>query len=225
MASGVARYNPLAGQRFLDRFKDAFTKRPNGTSWPKWEQTWKHAGQYFRALLRPGRRKSITGLACRVNADSERLERFVRESPWEHEEVEDHLRTAVPEGVAGPEAALIVDGMGIPKQGDHSVGVAHQWCGATGKIDNCQVTVNCTLARSGKERNADHVTWPLGSRLYLTKNLAGVDGEYEDQRERELFAQLREGADIPNEVEYQGGCAIAADLIEDALDAWIEHTW
>ena len=223
MASVVARYNPLAGRRFLARFKDAFTRRPNGTSWPKRERTWKHAGQYFRALLRPGRRKSITGLACRVNAESERLERFVRESPWEHDEVEDHLRTAVPEGVEGPEAAIIVDGMGIPKQGKHSVGVARQWCGATGNIDNCQVIVNCTLARPGQERNADQVTWPLGSQLYLTKKWAGIESEYDDQREREHFAQLREGAAIPDEVEYQPKYDIAADLIEDALDAGIEH--
>lgn len=115
MAILGTRHNPLAGRRFLERFKDAFTTRSNGSTWPKWERTWKHAGQYFRALLRPGRRKSITGLSCRVNADSERLERFVRESPWEHDQVENHLRASVPEGVDGLEAALVVDGMGIPK--------------------------------------------------------------------------------------------------------------
>lgn len=213
----------MAGHRFLGRFKSAFTKRPDGSSWPKWERTWMHAGQYFRALLRPGRRKSITGLSCRVNADSERLERFVRESPWEHDEVENHLRAAVPEGVEGPEAAIIVDGMGIPKKGDHSVGVARQWCGATGKIDNCQVTVNCTLARPGERWNADHVTWPLGSRLYLTKKWAGVESEYDDQHEQEEYAQLREGAAIPDEVTYQQKYAIAAEMIENALDAGIEH--
>ena len=215
MASVVARYNPLAGRRFLDRFKDAFTKRPDGSTWPKWERTWTHANQYFRALLRLGRRKAIIGLACRVNANSERLERFVRESPWEHTEVEDHLRAAVPEGVDGPEAAHIVDGMGIPKQGEYSVGVARQWCGATGKIDNCQITVTCTLARPGEERNADHVTWPLGSRLYLTKKWTGVESEYDDQLEREHYDRLREGAAIPEDVVYQPKYAIAAVMIED----------
>ncbi len=60
--------------------------------------------------------------------------------------------------------------MGIPKSGEDSVGVARQWCGATGKVDNCQVTVNCTLARPGERQNADQLTWPLGMRLYLPKS-------------------------------------------------------
>jgi hypothetical protein len=51
--------------------------------------------------------------------------------------------------VQGPDAALIVDGMAIPKSGEKSVGVARQWCGATGKVDDCQVTVNCAPQGGG----------------------------------------------------------------------------
>jgi len=80
-----------------------------------------------------------------MHIDQERLERFVRENQWEHENVESEVRERVPEAIRSREAALIVDGMDIPKSGDKSVGVVHQWCGATGKLDNCQVTVNCTL--------------------------------------------------------------------------------
>ncbi|ERG91790.1 MAG: hypothetical protein J07HQW1_01824 [Haloquadratum walsbyi J07HQW1] len=64
----------------------------------------------------------------------------------------------VPEAIQDREAALIVDGIGTSKSGDESVGVARQWCGATGKLDNCQVTVNCTLARPGERQNADQLT-------------------------------------------------------------------
>ena len=71
--------------------------------------------------------------------------------PWEHQSVESHLREEVPDEGQGPDAALIVDGMAIPKLGEKSIGVARQWCGATGKVDNCQVTVNCTIARAGGE--------------------------------------------------------------------------
>lgn len=46
------------------------------------------------------------------------------ESPWEHDQVEKFLRAAIPDGVEGSEAALIIDGMGIPKKGDNSDGVA-----------------------------------------------------------------------------------------------------
>lgn len=220
----VIAHNQLAARRFFERFKAAFTTRSNGSTWPKWERTLNHADRYFRGLLRPGRRKSITGLATRMNVDQEQLERFVRESPWEHEQVEEHLRETAPPAVQGPEATLIVDGMGIPKKGDHSVGVARQWCGATGKIDNCQLTVNCTLARPGQDRNADQVTWPLGSRLYLTKKWAGADdADYDDQHERERYARRREEAAIPEAVAYQPKYAIAVDLIEQAIEDDIEH--
>lgn len=217
-------HEQLAARKFIKGFETAFTTRSDGSTWPKWERTWHHAGQYFRALLRPGSGKSIAGLATRVNADQERLERFVRESPWEHTEVEQHLRTSVPDACQGQDAALIVDGMGIPKKGDHSVAVTDQYCGASGGVDNCQVTINCTLARPGERRNADQVTWPLGSRLYLPKEWAGAtDAEYADQHERDRYAQLRTDADIPAEIEYQPKYDIAADLIERAVDAEIDH--
>ena len=56
-----------------------------------------------------------------VDIKQEKLERFVRESAWEYENVEEHLRQTVPEAAQGAASALILDGMGIPKQGpvDH----------------------------------------------------------------------------------------------------------
>ncbi len=114
--------------------------------------------------------------------------------------------------------------MGIPKSGEDSVGVARQWCGATGKVDNCQVTVNCTLARPGERQNADQLTWPLGMRLYLPKKWAGADdAEYEDQQQRERFAQRREDANIPDDIEHRTKLEIAAGLVEHVVSADIEH--
>jgi len=220
----VLAHNQLAAHRFIRQAKAAFTTQSDGSTWPKFDRTWRHADQYFRGLLRPGRHKTITGLATRMHADQERLERFIRESPWEHEQVETHLRETVPEAVQGPDAALIVDGMGIPKQGDYSVGVYQQWCGATGKLDNCQVTVNCTLARPAEDRNADQVTWPLGMRLYLPKKWTGEDESvYDDQHERADYARRREAAAIPDAIGYQPKYAIAVDQIEAAIQADVDH--
>lgn len=80
-----------------------------------------------------------------------------------------------PEAAQGAASALILDSMGIPKQGTDSVGVGRQWCGATGKIDNCQTTVNLTLVSPGQHRNADQISWSLGMRLYLPKRSSGGD--------------------------------------------------
>jgi hypothetical protein len=53
----------------------------------------------------------------------------------------------------------------IPKQGNHSVGVAHQYCGRLGKQDNCQVAVSLSLANSC-------ASLPVAYRLYLPKDWA-----------------------------------------------------
>jgi len=221
--------NQVEVRQFLSKYQSAFTRRADGSSWPKWERTWRHATEYFQGLLRPGKSKSVADIADQTGADQEQLERFVRESPWEHQNVESHLREEIPDEGQGPDAALIVDGMGIPKSGEKSVGVARQWCGATGKVDNCQVTVNCTLAnctlaRAGEQHNSDQVTWPLGAKLYLPKKWTGEDDSvYETAREREKYAQLSEEAGIPEEVSYQPKYEIAMGLIDQAMAAGPEH--
>jgi hypothetical protein len=74
--------HPLVeGAQFFKDYQAAFTSRSDGSTWPKWERTWLHASRYFRGLLRPGSRKSITQLATRINDQQEQLERFIRDSP------------------------------------------------------------------------------------------------------------------------------------------------
>lgn len=216
-------HNQLAQHRFLQNYQTTLTTRPDGRSWPNRERTWVHASQYVRGLIRPGKRKTITGIASRMSADQERLERFVRESPWEHDAVQRHLQQTVPDGFQGPDAVLILDGLGFPKQGDHSVGVARQWCGATGKIDNCQVTVNLTLCTPDEERNADQVTWPLGMQLFLPKTWAGVDEAYTDDEERFRYEGLRDKARVPESIGYRSKPEIGLDLIDQALENDLEH--
>lgn len=216
--------NQVEVRQFLSKYQSAFTMRADGSTWPKWERTWQHATEYFQGLLRPGKSKSVADIADQTSADQEQLERFVRESPWEHQSVESHLREEIPDEGQGPDAALIVDGMAIPKSGEKSVGVARQWCGATGKVDNCQVTVNCTLARAGEQHNSDQVTWPLGTRLYLPKKWTGEDDSvYDTDREREKYARFSREAGIPEEVSYQPKYEIAVDLIDQAMAAGPDH--
>jgi SRSO17 transposase len=79
-------------------------------------------------------------------------------------------------------------------------------------------------ARAGERCNADQVTWPLGSRLYVPKEWTGEDDSvYDDQHERERYAQLQEDAGIPDDIEYQPKYDIAADLVEQAVQADIDH--
>jgi len=216
-------HTQVEAQQFLQEYQTAFTTRRDGSTWPKWERTWAHASHYFRGLIRPGS-STVTDIAAQLQTDQEQLERFIRESAWNHTTVEEELRNRIPAPVQGSDAALVVDGMGIPKSGDHSVGVGHQWCGATGKVDNCQVTVNCTLASPGERHNSDQVTWPLGMQLYLPKQWA-IDDEavYDDTAQQERYAQLKEAAAIPDAVEYQPKYEIAAEMIEQIVATCPDH--
>jgi SRSO17 transposase len=210
--------HPLVeGSQFFKDYQAAFTGRSDGSTWPNWERTWLHASRYFRGLLRPGSRKSITNIAAKTDDQQEQLERFIRDSPWEDDEVISHLRSRTPAAVQTGTAALILDDFGIPKKGSSSVGVGRQWCGATGKIDNCQSVVNLTLVTPGQQQNADQVTWPMGMRLYLPKKWAGNDPSvYQNQEEEERYARLRQETGIPEEVVYLPKHVIATKLIEEA---------
>jgi SRSO17 transposase len=208
---------------FLREYQACFATRADGSSWPNWETTWLRGTEYFRGLVRPGSNKSIAGIASMVDIKQEKLERFVRESAWEYENVEDQLRMTAPEAAQGAASALILDGMGIPKQGPDSVGVGRQWCGATGKIDNCQTTVNLTLASPGQHRNADQVSWPLGMRLYLPKKWIGHDQSvYDSTHEQQQYADRRDNAAIPDEIGYKSKHEIGGDLVEKAADSGLD---
>src|SRR4029450_1280589 len=65
-------------------------------------------------------------------------QQFLGEGAWEDAPILARHQRLVAESVGEPEGVVIFDGSGFPKQGTHSVGVARQYCGAVGKIANCQ---------------------------------------------------------------------------------------
>jgi len=161
---------------------------------------------YLRGLLGPGSGKSLHGIAKRMGLGDDRIERFVRESPWEYATVQDHLVARTPEEVRSPRAALIVDDVALVKKGRMSVAAYRQWCGATGKVDECQVAVDLIYAAPSRRRNADQRTWPLGMQLYVPRGWL-QDPEYADARER---------ARLPPGIPFRTKHEIALDLIDRA---------
>src|SRR5262245_55407350 len=86
------------------------------------------------------------------------FQHFITDAPWNADVVWRRLRTVIPER----EGLLIFDGTSFPKPGTHSVGVARQYCGALGKIANCQVAVTAALWTGVR-------AWVTGALLYLPK--------------------------------------------------------
>src|ERR1017187_472676 len=102
---------------------------------------------------RPGKRKAAEPLAAvtapeRVAAQHQSLLHFVGNAAWSDEKVLAKVGELVVPAIErhGPIEAWIIDDTGFPKKGQHSVGVARQYCGQLGKQDNCQVAVSLTIA-------------------------------------------------------------------------------
>jgi SRSO17 transposase len=92
---------------------------------------------------------------------AQQFQHFISNAPWRHEPVIDQIGRDADRLLGGkPDSALLIDESSFVKQGDRSVGVARQWCGRLGKVDNCQVAVFAVLTDGARHT-------PVDMRLYL----------------------------------------------------------
>src|SRR4249919_3474003 len=124
---------------------------------------------YCTGLIMPCERKSVEPMAAitapgRTAAQHQSLLHFVGQGGWSDAQVLGKVREMVLPRIErhGPIEAWIIDDTSFPKQGRHSVGVAHQYCGQFGKQANCQTAVSLSLAN-------DFASLPVAYRLYLPK--------------------------------------------------------
>ncbi len=155
---------------------------------------------YVTGLCLPGERKSVEPMAARVDPRHVRsrhqsMHHFIADAPWEAAAVLRVARARVLSAMVrhGPVAAWIVDDTGFPKKGQHSVGVARQYCGVLGKQDNCQVAVSVSVANEA-------VSLPVAYQLYLPESWAS------DRRRRRA-------AGVPDHITLQPKWQIALGQI------------
>jgi SRSO17 transposase len=86
-------------------------------------------------------RKTSEPIAYQAGRQRKPVQHFVGAGSWDDESVMVELRRHVAVELADPDAVLVLDPSGFPKSGSESCGVARQWCGRLGKIDNCQIGV------------------------------------------------------------------------------------
>jgi len=119
-------------KRYLNRFADCFARRE-----PR-----EHLRTYVQGQLSDLPRKSIEPMALAARVTPRTLQNFVAQLLWDEQRLRDRLQWLVAEEHAHPQAIGIVDESGNPKKGRHTAGVQRQWCGNTGKRDNCVVGVH-----------------------------------------------------------------------------------
>ena len=156
---------------------------------------------YLRGLMLEGKRKSIEPMAARLaDGDEQCLQQFVNQSPWEWQQVRARLARKL-SAVVAPEA-WIVDDSGFPKFGRYSVGVARQYCGALGKVGNCQVGVSINAA-------TDAASCPLDWRIFLPE-------EWDSDLERRAKAHL------PDEIRHEPKWRLALQMLDELRDWGLE---
>ncbi len=115
---------------------------------------------YVVGLMMEGERKSVEPMSERVNASERSMQRLLTEVKWDEQEVIRQYRRAMLTETSDPQGVLAVDDTAFPKKGQDSVCVSRQYCGSTGKVDNCQVGVSLTYV-------GQDVAWPYCMDLFV----------------------------------------------------------
>jgi SRSO17 transposase len=100
-----------------------------------------HAKIYVCGLLSDVARKNLESIASRFGQSRLPLQGFIGWDEWDDAPLRDELRGQVKTHLGQGDGVLVFDPSGFPKSGRQSVGVARQWCGRLGKVDNCQVAI------------------------------------------------------------------------------------
>ena len=192
----VCNLAPRDVEQFMDAFAsfhasfaDTF-RRPEQASAAK---------TYLHGLLGPQSRKTTERIALTQDVNVRDLQHFIGQSPWSTEPVIARHQHLIATSLGHPDGVVLIDESGIPKQGTASVGVAPQYCGAVGKIANCQVGVYLGYASSKGHTLAD-------SRLFVPE--AWFD---------DAHAELRQACGLPNSLTFQTKPQLALRLLEDAV--------
>ena len=178
--------------RYLEPFKGCFSTRLQSVS----------LRRYLQGLLGDSSRKSMQAMLTRVTDPGhyQTFQHFITHATWEWQPVWRRLLEVIP----AREGLLVIDDTSFPKQGKHSVGVARQYCGAVGKVANCQVATTALLWTKGR-------AWMLGAALYLPK---------EWTRDRARCAR----AHLPDPIRFQEKWRLALTLLRRARAAGLTFT-
>jgi SRSO17 transposase len=163
-----------------------------------------HLEEYVMGLVSNVKRKNIETIAYLHEQDRQPLQKFIGQKPWEWQPLVGELARQIGTTLGEADGVLVIDPSGVLKQGKASVGVARQWCGRAGKVDNCQVGVYL-----GYVTRKEHAL--VDTRLYLPK-------EWTKDKKR------CKRAGIPKEVRFRTRHELALEMLRDHRLV-LPHTW
>ncbi len=182
---------------FLGEFDDCFARsEPRG-----------HLASYVKGQLSDLPRKSVQPIADFTDTPRRTLQEFLDWSPWDRGLVRDRVQQLVVRDHADPQAIGIIDDSGHPKSGNKTACVQRQWCGNTGKTDNCVVSVHLSYA-----------SFDTRFRTMLDSDLFLPEHGWDDP-------DRRQEAGIPDDVVYRPKYDIALDQVRHALANGVSFAW
>lgn len=185
---------------------DGYEKRFAPLFGRKETRQWAH--EYVRGLLMDMEHKNCWQIAEARKippGELKSLQHFLYGSPWEWEPVIDEMARMVDEHIGCDEGIVVVDESGVRRWGEKSVGIARQYLGSVGKVDNGQVGVYLTYA-------SEDGSGFLNARLYVHK-------EWFEDPER------CEEAGIPESVVFRTKPQLAAEMVEHACLKGLRARW
>ncbi len=154
---------------------------------------------YLNGLLGELPRKTSERIALDLGGNVRSLQYFMGESPWLTAPVLEVHQRLVGEALGEADGVVLIDESGVVKQGEHSVGVASQYCGAVGKVANCQVGVYLGyVSRKGYSL--------VDGQLFVPEDWFDLD-----------HAGLRKATGMPAQLTFQTKPQIALDLLAQAV--------
>ena len=182
---------------FLGEFADCFGRcEPRGK-----------LAKYVRGQLSELPRKSAEPMALAAGITPRTLQEFLSSDEWDQERLRWNTQRLIVRDHADEQAIGVIDESGHPKKGTDTACVSRQYCGNTGKIDNCVMTVHLAFSSF----DADFRTL-IESDLYLPQC-------WHADRERCRLAK------IPDDVVYRPKYEIALEQLDRARANGVRFAW
>jgi len=181
-------------EQFMEPFVDSLARK---------EQVG-HALTFVRGLLSDVEHRNVESIAYRFGQERMPLQWFIGVSKWDDQPLREELTRQIGSELGDPDGVLVFDPSAFPKSGRESVGVARQWCGRLGKVENCQVAVYLGYVSRHEHSLVD-------TRLYLPREWTQDKGRMKK-------------AGVPKETKYRTRHELALELL-DQHGGKLPHRW